>query len=183
MGTETTDVTAEPTEEDNMITGKPELLDVQPSAKCNVSSRPISVCETDLEPELDYEPGDEEISDVHSSSTRQTSSTQDVEPEDGGGKISTEAKTEKALEGVRDNLVETDQGAFETKGVDLVEEAPRTFPCSHSRAGCIEVFPERTSLHTHARQCRYRPQTSFLCSIQGCGKSYDYEEDFKRHRG
>ena len=168
---ETTDVTAEPTEEDIRIAGEPEFLDVPPSAKSNVSSEPISVGETDLEPELDYEPDDEEISDGHSSSTRQTSPTQDVEPKDGGGKILTAAKIEKALEGVRDNLVETDQGAFETKGVDLVEEAPRrTFPCSHSRAGCNEVFPERTSLHTHARQCRYRPQTSFLCSIQGCGK-------------
>ena len=169
--TETTDVTAELTAEDNRITGEPELLDVQPSAKNNVSSEPLSVGGTDLEPELDYEPDDEEISDGHSSSTRQTSSTQDVEPKDGGGKISTAAKIEKAIEGVRDNLVETDQGAFETKGVDLVEEAPRrTFPCSHSRAGCNEVFSERTSLHSHARQCRYRPQTSFLCPIQDCGK-------------
>ena len=82
-----------------------------------------------------------------------------------------QSEIEKAIEGVRDNLVETDQGAFETKGVDLVEEAPRrTFPCSHSRAGCNEVFSERTSLHSHARQCRYRPQTSFLCPIQDCGK-------------
>merc|ERR1719204_1158233 len=141
------DVTAELTAEDNRITGEPELLDVQPSAKNNVSSEPLSVGGTDLEPELDYEPDDEEISDGHSSSTRQTSSTQDVELKDGGGKISTAAEIDKLNKGERDNLVETDQGAFETKGVDLVEDAPRrTFPCSHSRAGCNEVFSERTSL-------------------------------------
>jgi hypothetical protein len=54
-------------------------------------------------------------------------------------------------------------------------------PCTHSRGGCAEVFPGKKELHTHAKKCKHKPNSSYACHIDGCNKRYYYKEDYEKH--
>eukprot|EP00092_Neocalanus_flemingeri_P000635 GFUD01000677.1.p1 GENE.GFUD01000677.1~~GFUD01000677.1.p1 ORF type:complete len:1703 (-),score=454.85 GFUD01000677.1:96-5204(-) len=63
----------------------------------------------------------------------------------------------------------------------IVQVPGKVYPCTHRQVGCDETFTEKGELHSHARKCKHRPNTSFACKHDGCSKRYYYKDDYEKH--